>query len=353
VRSLLDILEARRRWPDGPLVLGTVVEVLGSSFRRPGARMLLGEGGRRVGLISGGCLEKDVQRQAWALTEEGPCLATYDTRADELHPDGPYGAGCEGIVRVLLERLPTEGLDPLDVVRDVWDSDRPATMLTIIEGDEQLPVGARLVHHASLRSSVPVQHFGSLVDVVSNASESQPRLVELRRAASTVRGLLEPIMPRLDLLIFGAGDDVLPLTELAGTMGWRVRVADKWPALADPARFPVAERVLCADIEALATKAAIGERTFVLLMTHSLKDDALLLRRAVDAGAAWVGLMGPRRRAARVMQWLNERGALPTPDALSIVAEIQASAFGASARPFHGGESPLHRDPTPLVLEGS
>src|ERR1700690_3858014 len=88
-------------------VLATVVAVEGSSYRRPGARMLLSQDGRRAGTVSGGCLEAEVASRAWWLTEAGPVVMRYSTIADD--GDMPYGSGCGGIVHILLERRQTAG----------------------------------------------------------------------------------------------------------------------------------------------------------------------------------------------------------------------------------------------------
>src|SRR5579859_5916787 len=86
-------------------VLATVVDVDGPSYRKPGARMLIAQDGRRAGTVSGGCLEVEVAKRAWWLTESGPIVGRYSTADDD--GDMPYGSGCGGIVHVLLERRTT------------------------------------------------------------------------------------------------------------------------------------------------------------------------------------------------------------------------------------------------------
>src|SRR5450755_2511907 len=88
-------------------VLATIVAVEGSSYRKPGARMLLAQDGRRAGTVSGGCLEAEVARRAWWLTTNGPVVERYSTLDDD--GDLPYGSGCGGVVFILLERRETAG----------------------------------------------------------------------------------------------------------------------------------------------------------------------------------------------------------------------------------------------------
>ena len=89
-------------------VLATVVDVEGPSYRKPGARMLIAQDGRRAGTVSGGCLESEVAKRAWWLTESSPVVRRYSTAADD--GDVPYGSGCGGVVYVLLERRSTAAL---------------------------------------------------------------------------------------------------------------------------------------------------------------------------------------------------------------------------------------------------
>ena len=86
-------------------VLATVVKTRGSSYRLPGARLLITQGGRHAGSISGGCLEDDLLKKAWWLTENGPVVRRYDTTPEGEISAGGFGLGCNGIIHVLLERL--------------------------------------------------------------------------------------------------------------------------------------------------------------------------------------------------------------------------------------------------------
>lgn len=138
MRQLRDILTRSKR--PGSYVLGTVVDVEGSSYRKPGARELINENGSRTGLISGGCLEKDVVRHAFAWTDDGPQVVLYDTRGDKLKPQGDYGTGCDGLVHLLLERWPAGPIDPLAEIERVWETGESAVLATAVVGEE---VGAR------------------------------------------------------------------------------------------------------------------------------------------------------------------------------------------------------------------
>ncbi len=112
-------------------VLATIVAVEGSNYRRPGARMLLASDGRRAGTVSGGCLEAEVARRAWWLTENGPAVGRYSTLEDD--GDMPYGSGCGGVVFILLERRGTAN-SSLAALDRAFEARRPLAIATIIEG---------------------------------------------------------------------------------------------------------------------------------------------------------------------------------------------------------------------------
>src|SRR5215469_15799487 len=112
-------------------VLATVVEVQGSSYRRPGARMLLAQDGRRAGTVSGGCLEAEVAKRAWWLTANGPVVERYSTLDDD--GDLPYGSGCGGVVYILLERRKTAAV-LLRALKANWDVRKPLAIATVLEG---------------------------------------------------------------------------------------------------------------------------------------------------------------------------------------------------------------------------
>ena len=125
-------------------VLATVVAVEGSSYRKPGARMLLAQDGRRGGTVSGGCLEAEVARRAWWLTAAGPVVERYSTLDDE--DDRPYGSGCGGVVYLLLERRQTAG-PLLTALENAFRARVPLAIATILEGPQ---IGARVLAGPSI-----------------------------------------------------------------------------------------------------------------------------------------------------------------------------------------------------------
>src|SRR4051794_18163192 len=122
-------------------VLATVVKTQGSSYRLPGARMLIARSGLRAGSVSGGCLEEDLVKRAWWLTESGAMIRRYDTTPDgEIAAE--YGLGCNGIIHVLLERI-SAGNVVMNLLRETRASRSPAAIAHLLSPKES--IGSRVV----------------------------------------------------------------------------------------------------------------------------------------------------------------------------------------------------------------
>jgi xanthine dehydrogenase accessory factor len=348
-------------------VLATIVEVQGSSYRRPGARMLLAQDGRRAGTVSGGCLEAEVARKAWWLTENGPAVERYSTLEDD--GDLPYGSGCGGVIFILLERRVT-ARPLLEALSTAWSAREALAIATVLEGPH---IGHRMFAVASAPPDfaepqpaswqVDLQQFAS-----SALDECKTRDERIAIDGAEARVWVDYRSARPGLWIFGAGDDTLPLHKLARELGWFVAIADGRTHLATPHRFPAADAVVplqIADLPALAPAAVdLHPGDAAVLATHSYEQDthilAWLLSRAPHQRPAYIGILGPQRRtrealgdAARLLdlapttnlidQWLDEingptgidLGAdTPATIALSILAEIQKSITAATALPL-------------------
>jgi xanthine/CO dehydrogenase XdhC/CoxF family maturation factor len=351
-------------------VLATVVEVQGSSYRRPGARMLLAADGRRAGTVSGGCLEAEIAKKAWWLTEQGPVVERYST----LDEDGdlPYGSGCGGVIFILMERRAT-ARRLLDALHAAWSAREPLAIATVIEGPH---IGCRMFAGAHAPSDAPDFAAPQLasweVDLqrLAQIAFSERKAGDGRVEADGIetRVWIDYRSARPGLWIFGAGDDTKALLRIARELGWFVAIADGRSHLATPARFPTADRVLPLPVAGWAESAPeqldIHRGDAAVLATHSYEQDthilAFLLGLDPHRRPAYIGILGPQRRtrealtdAARMLdlvptaklvdQWLEEihgptgldLGAdTPASIALSILAEIQKSLTAATALPL-------------------
>jgi xanthine dehydrogenase accessory factor len=337
----LEMLLERAPGAQAKRVLATVVATAGSTYRKPGARMLLMADGSYIGLLSGGCLESDLQIHAAEVMGSGVARAVeYDTRGPDDLLFG-LGAGCEGTMRVLLEPAGpgTTAAAALDAAGRATRTGE-ATTLVMVHESSDLSIGT---YHAgtSLPSALVDDAKRALVDGASHAAT-------LGAGAQRTRAFVQFIAPPPHLLICGATPDAQPVASTARALGWRVSVIDHRPAYAIAARFPGVE-VHLASPRLLRSKVDLARCHAAVVMSHHLKSDETYLRELAEAGVpAYVGLLGPRSRRSRlagelgpVMEKLSSRirgpvgidiGAM-TPEgiALSIIAQIHAWLAG---RPY-------------------
>ena len=335
-------------------VLATVVGVTGSGYRRPGARMVMTASGARVGSISGGCLEADVVRRAWWLTESGPAVVTYDTADDG---DGPYRLGCGGTVRVLVERVGPGEPAELRALRAAIARQESAAVATVIAAGEAFPgaVGKRWVAGAKGTSSGNT-HLDAELRAALAGGRSRPITLELDGARGEL--LVEVIRPTTRLALFGAGPDVAPVVGLARILGWHVAVIDRAPAATLAGRFPDADARVSAT-PATGLPAELSAIDAAVVMTHSYPDDRDWLRPLLASGVRYVGVLGAAHRTARLVADLGGRGRTlygpvgldigaetPGEIALAVVAEIRAVLAGRGGGHLRDRGRPIH-DPFP------
>jgi xanthine dehydrogenase accessory factor len=347
-------------------VLATVVAVEGSSYRRPGARMLLAQDGRRAGTVSGGCLEAAVAKKAWWLTSDGPVVERYSTLEDD--GDLPYGSGCGGIVFILLERRQTAA-PLLHALHAAFNARVPIAIATVLEGPR---IGHRVFASALNAEAVaPLLDEGGaqgdLALLAAGALEERSSLeTTVAMEGALARVWVDYRSARPGLWIFGAGDDARPLLNMARELGWFVAIADGRSHLATRARFAKADEVHAFDIREFPDTAPpfldLHDTDAAVLITHSFEQDSRILAWLLGRGRslAYVGVLGPQRRTrealaevARLLkrppsaklldEWLDDLHAptgldlgadTPASIALSILSEVQKVLTAASARPL-------------------
>jgi xanthine/CO dehydrogenase XdhC/CoxF family maturation factor len=311
MRELDEILAAARGAPDA--VLATVVHVQGSAYRRPGARLLLLPDGRRIGSVSGGCLESDVARKAWWLTNTGrPAVRIYDTRSDD-DAVFEFGLGCQGVVHVLFERLRAPGTQGLlNFLASARSARRGAAVATAVAGPR---LGERVFFDGALTAD------RSWPEAVACAREAFTRQKSFFAHAGETDLFVEWIGPPPSVVIFGAGHDAVPLVATLAQLGWHVTVADGRPAYAQAARLPGADRVVLLPSRDPAASIEFGREALVLLMTHDYALDARLLPGLAARRPAYLGVLGPAARMERLRAETGVTALVHAPAGLDIGAE--------------------------------
>ncbi len=361
------VQHVRDRLDDGAdAVLATIVDVEGNAYRRPGAKMLLdGESG--VGHITAGCLEDELRRVADAVRETGePELVTYDLMEDDEADVWGLGVGCNGVIRVLVEPL-TETYRP---AVEAFADGRAVAILTVLEGAGPLARGDRAYYRpddGTLETPTGESATDWPAELTAPAGDLARRgradtlAVRIDGAAGSV--FVDGLAAPTDLVVFGTGHDVGPVTELAAKNDFRVTVVGFRGGVDLAARFPAADRTVTTSPGRVDLELTLDDRTHAVVMTHNFVDDRLTVEALIDADVPYIGLMGPRERFEEMLSTFADEGRrfteaelapVYTPVGLdlgsgspygiahSIVAEVLAVTNDRPPRHLKTREGPIH-----------
>ena len=263
-----------RQWRDGAAsVLVTLVRAEGSSYRRPGAHLLIGPDGECSGSISGGCLEAEIVRKAAWMVHNGAIVERYSTLFDDT-ADIPYGLGCGGIVDLLLEPTDTPECRALLQAMEASLTGTESRVVT------WLPQQGTALRRAIFAPDGSVT-FASQGVVAKEIEKARITLLSASCAAGLDSNDTQLYIGHLAtpqrLIVLGAGEDAKPVVTLASLLGWRIAVADGRPQLAQRARFPEAEHVIALPATSSLNELSLRATDAVVLMTHSYEQDSALL----------------------------------------------------------------------------
>jgi xanthine/CO dehydrogenase XdhC/CoxF family maturation factor len=346
--------------------LATVVKVRGSSYRSPGARMLITDDGKWIGSISGGCLEGDALRKARQVMSDGkPMTVTYDTR-EESNQNLGIGLGCNGVIDVLIEPIDVSSENnPIALFERFLDTKEPLALGTIYSG----PIGAgeKIILHAN----------GASQDVFSNTELSRQVHQELVQLFDSKKSFaktfiaaggesevfLELIQPTVSLIIFGGGFDARPVSQLAKSLGWDVQVTDECVAHIAPVFFPAADKLSLCHRDFIDRDFNVTPFTACVLMSHNYEYDRDVLKKLLKTETPYIGILGPRKRFDKMLVEFDAQGltlssedihrihspigldiGAETPDeiAISIIGEIQGKFASRSGGFLKYRNAPIH-----------
>jgi len=293
--------------------LATVVRVEGSSYRRTGARMLVTDDGVWVGGISGGCLEGDALKRArLAIAKSESTLITYDTTEDDAYQIG-VGLGCNGIIDVLFTPLRFQNKNnPVEVLKSCIAANRQTHVLVTVTGLEG--------KWTNIKAGDVIQYLGAESLIVFEDHEVEKRLMEdiarqLENSKSmpfdikTAEGrklsvFIEILLPEIHLVLTGHQYDIYPLARLTKEVGWRVTMVSN-PLKINAKFADIVDAILGYD---QLNEILIDQYTAIVLMSHDYKTDKINLPKALNTGAFYVGMLGPRVRSEKIFSELAEEG---------------------------------------------
>ena len=346
--------------------LATVVKVEGSSYRQPGARMLVTEDGELTGAISGGCLEGDALRKALlAINQQQNKLITYDTSNED---DVEFGVqlGCNGIVHILFEYI-NDGLvnNPIMLLQQFETERKEAAIVTLFSLIRNTTQPGTVLFYRDGISISPNNDENQLVLEVFNVLTNKASLLKkIPINDIEYEALVEYVPPPVSLIIVGAGNDVKPVAEFARVLGWEVTVADGRATHATTQRFPSVKKVMVAKPQEFVDATVIDSNTFFVLMTHNYKYDLTLLKLLLETDCNYIGILGPKTKLKRMIDDLNSEGIKVTNEqlyriygpvgldigaetsqeiALSIIAEIKAVMSGKKVASLKYKKEKIHK----------
>lgn len=353
---------------EGSDVLATVVGVEGNAYRRPGAKMLIDGSGVGVGSITAGCLEDELITTAQTVRETGrPELITYDLMEDDEDIWG-LGVGCNGVIDVLLEPL-DETYRP---AVEAFDAGTDIAVLTVLSGDGPgLDRGDRAYHRPDDgRLTLPdgTTADGWPADALADpagdlADRGRSGVLSVEHGGTTLEIFVDGLAAPAELVVFGTGHDVGPVTELAERNDFRVTVVGFRGAVDLESRFPAAHRTVTTSPGTIGADLALDDRTHAVVMTHNFVDDRLTVETLLDSPAPYIGLMGPRDRFEEMLEEFEDErttytagdleslytpigldlgGGSPYQIAHSIVAEVLAVANDRAPRHLTEREGHIH-----------
>jgi xanthine dehydrogenase accessory factor len=344
--------------------LATVVKVRGSSYRSPGARMLITDDGKWVGSISGGCLEGDALRKArQVMANKKPMTVTYDTR-EESNQNLGIGLGCNGVIDVFIEPL-TNDYKPAQLFEKIIKRNSPVAMATIFRSVAAMGEKLLIDADGNVQGRFSSQELSERVQIdlekIFQSKKSEAKLYELADGETEI--FLELIQPSVSLIIFGGGFDARPVSQLAKSLGWDVQVTDECVAHIAPIFFPSADKLSLCHRDFIDRDFNLTPYTACVLMSHNYEYDRDVLKKVIKSEAPYIGILGPRKRFDKMQEEFLKGGLVLTADqlqrihspigldigaeapdeiAVSIIAEVQSKFANRSGGflKYHAG--PIH-----------
>jgi xanthine/CO dehydrogenase XdhC/CoxF family maturation factor len=296
------------------VALATVVQVDGSAYRRPGARMLVTQDGNLTGAISGGCLEGDALRKAQAVIfQQKSMLVTYDTTDEDDQKFG-VGLGCNGIIHVLIEPIAYDNPEnPVELIKKALSDRETSLLLTIfsVPNSKSEQIGTLFLKKGSASfgnfRKVPADFAPELERVVSGFDQPQ-NLIQSFPEFHQLSVFFEVIRPSTRVLLFGAGNDTIPLAKMAEILGFELILIDGRKNLATSARFPSAHKLILGAAEEVIGQIETDLNTVALLMTHNFEYEAVVLENLQTCMIPYIGILGPKRKTEKLIQRLESKG---------------------------------------------
>lgn len=288
----------------GERIVCQVAETKGSTPQKAGALMVVDPDGGQLGTLGGGCVENEVKMRAVArIGREGADVHSFVLDHDYAWADGLI---CGGKMTIVAESARGAGaLAYYRAYRRLLDLGRGFTEAVVIDAEKAGgEVGARCLFDAD----------GNLVDhrnaegLAGRIADRVAPLAERPRPCVRAGVAFLPTLPRVRLVVVGAGHVGQAVAGLAAKADFDVWVVDDRRQYANPERFPEAERIVVGPIEEALSGLEVDERTYAVIVTRGHGHDQEALYHLAPTAAPYVGLIGSRRKIRLIFEGLRGMG---------------------------------------------
>ncbi|AUC85332.1 XdhC and CoxI family protein [Polaribacter sp. ALD11] len=259
-------------------VLVTVVDLNGSSYRKPGVRMLISNDDSYTGAVSGGCVEKEIMKRAQAVFA--------DKKAKIITYDGRYRLGCEGILYILIEPF---------IISDAF----LAVFLLALENRETIKIDSYYK-----KQDEAIGNYGSALTFKKTEQFTVSDSFSLKKA-TTETIFTQHLQPLFKLLIIGGEHDAVKLSKIAANLGWQIEVITAAKDAKTLSNFPGAHAVIGETPETIQF-SDIEENTAIVLMNHSYVQDLKYLVQLSKYQPKYIGILGAPNRREKLFDELFE-----------------------------------------------
>jgi xanthine/CO dehydrogenase XdhC/CoxF family maturation factor/CTP:molybdopterin cytidylyltransferase MocA len=288
---------------DVPLAIATILETKGSTPQVQGASAIFSPEGLIAGTLGGGIMEEEAREKARkAINENVSMLYESDLDAGISEDDTPI---CGGRVMIIIDAFPRKHFKVFRDISQSYSERRPGALLTTFKKSNN---GKTEISRYWIDNNNP--------DDLSNEPVLSEYKEELQKCLkekifyyreSVVSVFIEPVFPSPQLIIVGAGHVGQAVTHIASLLGFEITVIDDRPEFCNKDKCPDADHLVVGDMPEAIHEISKSVDTYIVIVTRGHKYDAEVLRQCIGSDAAYIGMMGSRRKV-RLMrkQFLDE-----------------------------------------------
>lgn len=317
IHRILDALHSTQQ----KAVLATIIQVEGSAYRKAGTCMLFQEDGTQVGVLSAGCLEEDLSaRVKNVLDKEMSQTMVFDMRSDDDLSWG-QGAGCNGALHVLLEPVDAKLRNHLNELRSCLHAGKPVVIVKKLTDDfsvsDYLFIANNQLVFGEWQGAIPNQ----VINSIRQPGHFLPKSGAVFSKELSSYVYIHCFYPKPRLIVFGAGQDAIPLAKFASETGFSVVVSDWRPALCNNINFPNTDALIVGFPAEVVDKVKLTASDFVVILTHNFQRDKELLQLLAKKKLRYLGVLGSTSRTMRLLDGKEISANIHTPVGLPIGAE--------------------------------